>query len=301
MAAVRPEERRVAVAPDVALRTLTWSPAERGAAAPAFLLVHGLASNALLWCGVGEALAAAGHVAVAVDQRGHGASDRGPADAVADLGVLVSDLIAVAAALDLDRPVVVGQSWGGNVVMELARRRPEVVLGVVGVDGGTLDLARAFPDWERCRAALTPPRLAGLARDELVRRMRLRFAGWPAAALEGQLANFDVRPDGTVAPHLALDDHLAILRRLWEHRPAEVLPDVRVPVLLLPVGDDGPEDRADGRRGALEVAAGLLDDVRVRWFDGYDHDVHAQAPDLVAAELLRSASAWLATQEGAAS
>ncbi len=40
--------------------------------------------------------------------------------------------------LGIERPVVAGQSWGGNVVLELAARRPELVRGIVCVDGGWL-------------------------------------------------------------------------------------------------------------------------------------------------------------------
>src|SRR5262245_45283564 len=38
------------------------------------LLVHGLASNARLWDGVGEELSARGYPSVAIDLRGHGRS-----------------------------------------------------------------------------------------------------------------------------------------------------------------------------------------------------------------------------------
>lgn len=286
-----PREQRVEVAPEVTLRTLSWDPVEP-ATSPDFLLVHGLASNALLWRGVAERLTGAGHRVVAVDQRGHGASDRGPGDDVADLATLVADLRAVMHAAGLERPVAVGQSWGGNVVLELAARAPEDVLGVAGIDGGTIDLAGRFPDWDRCRQELTPPALAGLSYEELERRLRGRYGGWPEAAVEGQLANVDVRPDGSVAPHLALDDHLAILRQLWDCRPADVLPAVTVPVLLLPVAEPDDDRGTAEKRRTVAMAEDLLADVRVRWFEGYAHDVHAQAPDEVAAELLRAAAAW---------
>lgn len=290
------EEIRVRVAPDVELRTLVWAPAG-GPTPPAFLLVHGLASNALLWRGVADRLAAAGHRVVAVDQRGHGASDRG-GDAVADLPTLVADLLAVRRALDLHPLVAVGQSWGGNVVLELARRTPDELVGAVGVDGGAIDLAARFPSWDACLEALTPPRTAGTPRDDLERRLRAHLAGWPEQGVTGQLANYAVRPDGTVAPHLAVEDHLAILRTLWEHRPTGYLPEVRIPVLLLPVAEPG--GGAAHKRAAIEQASRLLRDVRVRWFEGRSHDVHAEAPDEVAAELLRSADDWLARAAGGA-
>lgn len=287
------DERHVRVASGVSLRALTWRPAD-AATPPAFLLVHGLASNARLWCGVAECLAAAGHVAVAVDQRGHGGSDRDP-DGRYELATLTDDLLAVATALGLDRPVVAGQSFGGNVALELGRRTPDAVRGVVAVDGGVIDLQRRFDGWEACRGALTPPPLAGTPWAELADAIRRRHPRWSAAAVAAQLANFALRPDGTVEPHLGLEDHLTILRRLWEHRPHVYLGEVRVPVLLLPVAptDDGA---SAAKRAEVEAAAALLPDVRVRWLEG-DHDVHAEDPDAVAGELLASAAAW--TRPGA--
>ncbi|HZZ48199.1 MAG TPA: alpha/beta fold hydrolase, partial [Pseudonocardia sp.] len=54
----------------VALGARSWP----GGAARPVLLVHGMSSNARLWDGVAERLAAAGHPVVAVDLRGHGTS-----------------------------------------------------------------------------------------------------------------------------------------------------------------------------------------------------------------------------------
>ena len=41
--------------------------------------------------------------------------------------------------------VAVGQSWGGNVVVELAARFPHQVAAVAVIDGGFLRLADDFP------------------------------------------------------------------------------------------------------------------------------------------------------------
>jgi pimeloyl-ACP methyl ester carboxylesterase len=97
------------------------------------------------------------------------------------------------------------------------------------------------------------------------------------------LANVVVREDGTIAPRLRRDRHLAILRDLWEQRPGDRFPKVDVPVVLLPAG--GPRHVS----AALEVARTSLADGRVHPFPGADHDVHAQRPAEVAAVL---AEAW---------
>ena len=122
-------------------------------------------------------------------------------------------------ALGWSRPAVVGQSWGGNVVVELVHRHPDAARLVVGVDGGTIDLRRRFPCWEDCARCLAPPLLAGTPRAELERRLREAHPDWPDESIDGVLASFRVLDDGTVEPWLTLDHHLQVLRGLWEHDP----------------------------------------------------------------------------------
>lgn len=272
----------------VVLHVMSWDPASPDPDLPAFLLVHGLASNAQLWSGAAAQLAAAGHRVVAVDQRGHGLSAR--ADDGYDFATLTDDLVAVVDALELGRPVAVGQSWGGNVVLELAVRHGDRVTAIACVDGGHIDLATEFSDHTAMLAALTPPGLAGMPLADLREGLRRRHPDWPDTGIRGQLANFARRPDGTVGPHLTLERHLAILDHLWQHHPVARWEQVPVPALLLPVRDrhgpvgSGPEP--DARRRAVEAVAAANDRVRVTWLHG-DHDVHAQHPALVA-DLLRA-------------
>jgi pimeloyl-ACP methyl ester carboxylesterase len=242
------------------------------------VLVHGLASNARLWDGVAAALVADGHPVVTVDLRGHGRSSK--PDGPYDVPTVAGDLAALIERLELDRPVVAGQSWGGNVVLELAVRRPSLARGIVCVDGGWLEPSREFADWDACRAALAPPRLAGRRLEEIEGYVRSAHADWPESGIRGTLANFEVRPDGTVAPWLTFDHHIAVLRGLWEHHPSALYPRVPVPALLIPVhtGDAGRDLR---KRRDVEAASELIPASRVRWFTG-DHDIHAQRPDELA-------------------
>jgi pimeloyl-ACP methyl ester carboxylesterase len=272
------EPLRVPVGPDVALH------AERRPGRPdaaPFVLVHGLASNLRLWDGVAARLQAAGHPVVALDQRGHGRSDAPEGEY--GLETAVADLGAALEALALPRPILVGQSWGGNVVLELAWRRPAGVRGLVGVDGAFIELADRFPTWEACRAALAPPRLEGTPVAELEARLRAWLAGFPEGAAAAALANFRVRPDGTVEPRLARHRHLAILRSLWEHRPSRRWGGLGVPALLL-LADTGDAESTAGKRRAEATARAA--GVRVRWLAPAHHDVHAEQPEAVAGVLL---------------
>lgn len=274
-----PAERRVDLPGRVALSVREWGP--EAPVVPTFLLVHGLASNARLWDGVAGHLAAAGHRVVAVDQRGHGRSD-----ASEDLSydAVTGDLVALCRALELDRPVLAGQSWGGNVVIEAAARHPDAFAAVACVDGGFIDLQAQFPDADAAWEVLTPPRLAGRAADDLRAMMASNMQGWPTGAVEAQMGNFAEHDDGTVTPRLDLRSHEQIVRQMYAHPPTAAMPHVDVPVLLLPVrGGEGSwgEHKAAAVRAAVEV----LPDARLVWLEGA-HDVHLQHPDVVAGHLL---------------
>lgn len=280
----------VQVGDGVHLHTRRW----RGPGDPWFLLLHGLSSNARLWDGVASVLAAAGHAVVAVDLRGHGQASKPPSGydlttVTDDLAALLDELATADGAL-AEPPVVVGQSWGGNVAIELGARFPGRAGALACIDGGSIDLQDRFESWEACAEALRPPRLAGTPVDDLEAMVRGSHPSWPEAGIRGTLACFEVRADGTAAPHLDLDRHLRVLRGLWDHRPSERYPLIREPVLFLnaDVPDEaGPEQRQWRRTkdAGMQRAQRALARVRVEWMVG-DHDLHAQYPHGVADLLL---------------
>jgi pimeloyl-ACP methyl ester carboxylesterase len=276
---------RVPVGEGVELEVARWTPSSGDGDGPVFLLVHGLASNLRLWDGVGDELSARGFGAAAVDQRGHGRSSK--PDGGYDFATIVGDLVAVISSLGLDRPVVVGQSWGGNVVLELAARAPDAVRGVACVDGGWIDFGSRFSDWEACATAMAPPRMEGTPFADLEAGFRRRHPDWPESGLQGALACFEARDDGTVAPWLTFDRHLMIVRAMWEQDVAGLYSRVGdVPVLLLPcrTGGSGGEVEtgwAAAKRSAVEAAEAALAVSRTHWFTA-SHDVHAEDPAGVA-------------------
>jgi pimeloyl-ACP methyl ester carboxylesterase len=244
------------------------------------LLVHGLASNARLWDGVAERLAAAGHPVAAVDQRGHGQSDK-PGSGY-DFATLTDDLLAVLHDLGWQTPWLAGQSWGANVVLEVAARHPDAAGGLVLVDGGTMELRSRFADWATCEAALAPPPLAGTSAADFERLLRSGHPDWPESGIAGTLANVQVLQDGTIWPWLSRRNHMTILRHMWEHHLSDRYSLVKVPVLLLPAEDEGNQRWMAGKRREVSRAGAALERSVTRWIAG-DHDLHAQHPDLVAA------------------
>ena len=271
-----PVERRIAVAPGVALHVEE----RRGdpSAAP-FVLVHGLASNARLWDGVAEQLHAFGHTVIVIDQRGHGRSDA--PDAGYDLATAVADLLALIGTLGLQRPVLAGQSWGGNVVLELAWHHPDAVRGIACVDGGVADMAARYPSWDECLSALTPPTLTHLTPAEMEARIRTNVPHFSDRAIAAYLHCFRTGADGKVEPRLTRSRHLAILRSLWEHRPSTRWATLTTPALLL-LADGGDATRTAAKQRAETAALEAGGKIRSVWFTPGHHDLHLESPERVA-------------------
>jgi pimeloyl-ACP methyl ester carboxylesterase len=97
------------------------------------VLLHGLAGHAGEWDAVARRLSTR-HRVVAVDQRGHGASERLPDDR--SRAAYVTDVVAVLDQLGLDEPVLIGQSLGGHTAMLATAAHPDLVHALVLVEAG---------------------------------------------------------------------------------------------------------------------------------------------------------------------
>ncbi|MDO0913197.1 alpha/beta hydrolase [Streptomyces sp. DT2A-34] len=97
------------------------------------VLPHGLAGHAGEWDGPARRLSSRYRV-VAVDQRGHGASERHPRDV--SRAACVADVVAVVEQPALRRPALVGQSLGGHTAMLTAAAHPGLVRALVLIEAG---------------------------------------------------------------------------------------------------------------------------------------------------------------------
>lgn len=200
--------------------------------APPLLLIHGSGQTRQHWAEAAEALAMAGRRVVALDLRGHGASEW-PNDGRYDFDAFVEDVKAVLAQLEV-RPVIVAGDIGGWIAMAaLGEGGTHLAAGLVLVDlprltvgeaaGSLADRMRASgmerisPDWdprvpEALQLSAVPERVLASAAKIALPVIQLRAAELTdnvldvAAAIPG--VEFAVLPGGTDEFNAALLDFL---------------------------------------------------------------------------------------------
>ncbi|MGZ8456273.1 MAG: alpha/beta fold hydrolase [Gemmatirosa sp.] len=131
-------------------------------AAPPVILLHGYTDSWHSWSRVMPPLAAR-HRVFALDQRGHGDSDR-PARGYA-MRDLAADVIAFMDARGIARAAVVGHSMGALVAREVARLAPERVTQLVLAGGATTARSEAVLAFQKDVDALVDPVPTAFARE----------------------------------------------------------------------------------------------------------------------------------------
>lgn len=113
------------------------------------VLVHGLGGNLASWHLTMVPELQQEYRVLTYDLRGHGRSDATPAGYAT--GDMVQDLRCLLDALDIEKPVVVGHSWGADIVLHFALLHPERASKLVIVEGALMAPLAPFyrsPDWQ---------------------------------------------------------------------------------------------------------------------------------------------------------
>lgn len=247
------------------------------------VLLHGLASNARIWDLVASALAEHFRV-LALDQRGHGLTD--PAEDGYDFPSIARDLQAFIETLDLEKPILVGHSWGANVVLHYATTMPgpRQPAAIVLVDGGIGEMS-AIPGltWEKAEEMLTPPHLDGMPREEFLARLKEWMNPYSEEAANIVLANFNILDDDTLQRRLPIPLHMRIARAIYEQKTSALYPRLRCPALLCPAISPPPHDERAEQFIALKRAGAAHAEqasplVRTVWFQDTVHDIPLHRP-----------------------
>lgn len=239
--------------------------------------LHGLSSNSLYW---GRLAARMPHFRlVAIDQRSHGLTDR------PESGYGFDDLTADAAyamdELGLERPVVLGHSWGAAVALALAAGHRDRIAGLGHLDGPLQSFSKLMT-WDQASVLMQPPlrRYADFSEAVAEQRGYLE-AGWGDDLTDFVRAGL-VEDGAAFALKLTADVRLQILRELYEFQPEALWPRLQGAPVLVAVAEQGPPAiKTWKERSATEVAR-LVPDAEIRWFASA-HDIPLHLPAEVAA------------------
>jgi lipase len=233
------------------LKTRSW-----GALGPdSVVCVHGLSQHGGVFERLGLALAGAGRGVVAVDLRGHGESGDEPPW---DTQTQAQDLLRTLEHLGVDRPTLVGHSFGGRLAASVAARRGSSVQRLVLLEPALeINPERALRsaeierlDWSFATAdgavnallssdsMVAPPRdvIAAFARADVRKgpdgRYRFRFC--PSAAVVGWSESALPAPPVASIPTLLLHAEVSLADRVarearYDEELGDLLTTVTVP------------------------------------------------------------------------
>lgn len=218
---------------------------------------------------------------VAVDQRGHGLTDK-PVDAYS-FAEVTGDVLALLDELGFDRPIVGGHSWGAGVATQFAVDFPERIRGVVMVDGGIMDISERMT-WEQAEKQMRPPELDGTPLPSFVKAVR-SFPDfgelWNEELEEMFLSNFEIRDD-RVYRRLPIDQHMKIVRAIYDQGTSALLERIECPALVIlarrKTASDLEQRWMEAREAGAKQAEAKLKHGRLIWMEDSIHDVPIQRP-----------------------
>lgn len=249
-----------------------------GGVGPPMLLLHGLAGYAEEWEPSARLLLNDYRV-FALDQRGHGDSERRPADV--SRAAFAKDCAAAIERLGLGPVTLVGQSMGANTAMLTAAAYPEQVRSLVMIEGSPAGPHDSDP----------------VTRQEVYEHFRESLSAWPAPFADRAAAEGFFRAKGfdPVAWTDGLESRADGLWPRWEAGTlAACMSDlasrdfwaewqsIGCPTLVV-FGEDGMFASDHGQELLRRLPRASLVTVR-----GAGHDVHLDAPQDWTRALLES-------------
>ncbi|MBB4954058.1 pimeloyl-ACP methyl ester carboxylesterase [Agrobacterium vitis] len=140
---------------------------EGDASGPAVLLIHGFASSALVnWVHPGwlKTLGDAGYRVIALDNRGHGMSDKPHEAEVYHPENMASDAAALLDHLGVEKAHVMGYSMGARISAFMALDFPHRIRSLV-FGGLGIGMCDGVGDWDPIAAALLAPSLEDVSHE----------------------------------------------------------------------------------------------------------------------------------------
>lgn len=246
---------------------------DTGGAGPVLVCLHGTSMSAHAWGHLAASLRDMARV-IAVDMRGHGASDR-PASSYT-IAELAGDIAGLVRALDLRDVTLVGSSVGNQVAVSFAAANPERVAGLILSDPSFFvsdteivkylrshhSRLRTYDTREQAEAyAMSLPQRAGLS--EAMHRL----------AMEG---DFRQEPDGRWSWAYDLSAITKVFLNLSTDQSADIAA-ITAPVLIL--NADRSNVLSAGQ--ARDLVAGFAD-ARLEMVANSNHTIWGDQPKFLA-------------------
>nr|SBO96824.1 Beta-ketoadipate enol-lactone hydrolase [Nonomuraea gerenzanensis] len=158
--------------------------ADSGGTGTPVVFTHGAGADHVMFADQAEHLRARGYRVVVWDLRGHGLSR--PAGVPFTAGRALADLRALIGHLALDRPVLAGQSLGGNLGQALVRQDRHLARALIVIDSAWNTGPLSWS--ERLLLKLATPALLAVPAGRLPRLMADACAVTPAARADARRA-----------------------------------------------------------------------------------------------------------------
>jgi pimeloyl-ACP methyl ester carboxylesterase len=234
-----------------------------GGAGPSVLLLHGLAGHSLEWRETANRLIDS-HRVLALDLRGHGASERRPLDV--SLQAHVEDVAYLVEELELAPVVLVGHSMGGVIALLTAGRRPELVRALVIGDASAERPDQADVAVAKVQRALSRWPLPFASIEQAT-----EFFGGPSSAGEAWILGLERRDDG-LWPRFDLEVMVQTMREACSQDYWDDWDRLRCPTLVVRAS------RGMIPREHLQAMGERLPSVRFAEIEGASHDLHLDRP-----------------------
>lgn len=251
---------------------------------PPLVLLHGASVNLRDWSHALMDRLARGRRVVAMDRPGFGYSKRGPG--AWPPARQAAHLRAAVRRLGIERPVVIGHSWGGAVAVAWGLDFPEDVTGVIPVSGATMPWGGAATVFQtlgvgRLGVDYYQAKLSREAEDGSVEAFVARafrpqvpppgYVAYVGAPLSLRADTLEANAQDLASLHLAL------------RKMAPRYPQMAVPVESV----HGARDWLLGPDQHVRDFAELVPDIRTAIAPGVGHMAHHARPDLLVAAVER--------------
>jgi non-heme chloroperoxidase len=246
------------------------------AGGPPILFIHGLSQSHLCWAKQYHSALADQFRLVAYDFRGHGMSEAPlEPEHYADAALWADDLAAIIQQLSLDRPVLVGWSYGGFVICDYVRAHGQDRIGAIEFVAGGVKLGgTAF-------GTLIGPgfldHFAEVTADDLPTNIR---------GMRGLVRAFSAKPFAPDDAETLLASGMTVPARIRANLGAreidgdDVLATIEVPLLVT----QGRSDTVVLPAMAEHVLA-TCPTAEPSWYDGVGHTPHLEEPERFNREL----------------